>query len=67
MSRVARDKSDPTDNHGKNVSRVASNNSAYAVSKHSMNTAIISAQQEVNLKSGDESLILVYRDIMFNY
>ncbi|MBE7213648.1 DUF5610 domain-containing protein [Shewanella benthica] len=76
VSRVARDKSDSADNHGKNVSDVASNksaeqgksvsgvasnNSAYAASKHLMNTAIISAQLEVNLKSADEPMILLYR------
>ncbi|SQH78116.1 conserved protein of unknown function [Shewanella benthica] len=61
VSRVARDKSDPTDNHGKNVSGVASNNSAYAASKQLMNMAIISAQQEVNLRSSDEPMMLVYR------
>ncbi|AQS39659.1 hypothetical protein Sps_04574 [Shewanella psychrophila] len=76
VSRVARDTSDSTENHGKNVSEVAtnkseeqsksisevtSNNSAYAASKQLMNMAIISAQQEVNLRSSDEPMILLYR------
>ncbi|BAJ00746.1 DUF5610 domain-containing protein [Shewanella violacea] len=76
VSRVARDKSDPTEHHGKNVSDVASNkseeqgkpvsgvasnNSAYAASKQFMNMAIITAQQEVNLRSSDEPMKLLFR------
>ncbi|MPY23466.1 hypothetical protein FM037_22635 [Shewanella psychropiezotolerans] len=61
VSRVARDKSDSTDNHGKNVSDIARKETAFATSKHLMNTAIISAQQEVNLSSSDEPMILLYR------
>ncbi|WP_143562282.1 DUF5610 domain-containing protein [Shewanella sp. UCD-KL12] len=61
VSNVARNKTDGEANHGKLVSEVASSKSASATSKQLMNKAIIAAQQEVNLSSADEPMILLYR------
>lgn len=61
VSRLAKDKTEGADNHGKSVSEVASNKSAYVSSKELMNSAIISAQQEVNLSSSNEPMVLLYR------
>ncbi|RTR40843.1 hypothetical protein EKG38_02710 [Shewanella canadensis] len=61
VSQVARSKTDSAENHGKTVSEVARDKTAYSTSKQLMNTAIISAQQEVNLSSGDEPMMLLYR------
>ncbi len=61
VSQVARNKTESAENHGKTVSEVAKNKTAYSTSKQLMNTAIISAQQEVNLSSGDEPMMLLYR------
>ncbi|QFU21520.1 DUF5610 domain-containing protein [Shewanella eurypsychrophilus] len=61
VSTVARNKTDSSDNHGKAVSEVASNKSAFATSKQLMNQAIISAQQDANIKAADEPMILLYR------
>lgn len=61
VSNVARNKTDGEGNHGKLVSEVASSKSASATSKQLMNKAIIAAQQEVNLSSADEPMILLYR------
>lgn len=61
VSGVARNKTDSSENHGKAVSEVASNKTAFATSKQLMNTAIISAQQEVNLSSSDKPMMLLYR------
>jgi len=61
VSQVAPNKTDSAENHGKTVSEVARNKTAYSTSKQLMNTAIISAQQEVNLSSSDEPMMLLYR------
>lgn len=61
VSQVAKSQTQTTENHGKSVSEVASNKTAYASSKQLMNSAIISAQQEVSLSSGNEPMILLYR------
>ncbi|WP_299795947.1 DUF5610 domain-containing protein [uncultured Shewanella sp.] len=61
VSQVARNKTESTENHGKTVSEVAKNKTAYSTSKQLMNTAIISAQQEVNLSSTNEPMVLLYR------
>ena len=41
--------------------KVTSKQTAYQTSKLLMNQAILSAQQEVNIKSGDQSMTLLYR------
>ncbi|QYK02144.1 DUF5610 domain-containing protein [Shewanella psychrotolerans] len=61
VSEVARQKSETTSNHGQQVSEVAKNKTALAASKHLMNSAILSAQQEVNLSSGNEPMRLLYK------
>jgi hypothetical protein len=61
VSQVAKSQTQTTENNGKSVSEVASNKTAYASSKQLMNSAIISAQQEVSLSSGNEPMILLYR------
>ena len=61
VSQVAKNQTPTTENHGKSVSEVASNKTVYASSKQLMNSAIISAQQEVSLSSGNEPMILLYR------
>jgi len=61
VSAVARDKSQVDGNHGGAVSAVASNKSAAQASKQLMNSAILAAQQEVNLSSGNEPMALLYR------
>ncbi len=61
VSQVAHNKTDSAENHGKTVSEVAKDKTAYSTSKQLMNTAIISAQQEVNLSSSDEPMMLLYR------
>lgn len=61
VSQVARNKTESTENHGKTVSEVAKNKTAHSTSKQLMNTAIISAQQEVNLSSSNEPMVLLYR------
>jgi hypothetical protein len=61
VSQVAKSQTQSTESNGKSVSEVASNKTAYASSKQLMNSAIISAQQEVSLSSGNEPMILLYR------
>lgn len=61
VSQVAKSQTQTTESNGKSVSEVASNKTAYASSKQLMNSAIISAQQEVSLSSGNEPMILLYR------
>ncbi len=61
VSQVAKSQTQTTESNGKSVSEVASNKTAYASSKELMNSAIISAQQEVSLSSGNEPMILLYR------
>lgn len=61
VSQVAKSKTQTIENHGKSVSEAASHKTAYASSKQLMNSAIISAQQEVSLSSSNEPLILLYR------
>ncbi|QSX29426.1 DUF5610 domain-containing protein [Shewanella cyperi] len=61
VSTVARDKSQVDGNHGGAVSEVASSKSAAQVSKQLMNSAILAAQQEVNLSAGNEPMALLYR------
>ncbi|MFT5705166.1 MAG: hypothetical protein ACI8SK_001121 [Shewanella sp.] len=61
VSQVAKSQTQTTESNGKPVSEVASNKTAYASSKQLMNSAIISAQQEVNLSSSNEPLTLLYR------
>ena len=61
VSEVARNKTETSGNHGQQVSEVAKNKTALAASKQMMNTAIIAAQQEVNLSSGNEPMRLLYK------
>ncbi|MBW8183384.1 DUF5610 domain-containing protein [Shewanella nanhaiensis] len=61
VSQAAKSNTQTTENHGKSVSEVATNKTAYASSKQLMNSAIISAQQEVSLSSSNEPLVLLYR------
>lgn len=67
VSQVAKNRTEsPTgtttaNHHGKEVSQVAKQQSAHATSKQIVNTAILAAQQEVNLSASDEPMILLYR------
>jgi hypothetical protein len=61
VSEVARSKSETTSNHGQQVSEVAKDKTALAASKQLMNKAILSAQQEVSLSSGNEPMRLLYK------
>lgn len=61
VSQAAKSNTQTTENHGKSVSEVATSKTAYASSKQLMNSAIISAQQEVSLSSSNEPLVLLYR------
>ncbi|GIU45332.1 DUF5610 domain-containing protein [Shewanella colwelliana] len=61
VSEVARNKTETSGNHGQQVSEVAKNKTALAASKQMMNTAIIAAQQEVNLSSSNEPMRLLYK------
>ena len=61
VSQVVKSQTQTTESNGKSVSEMASNKTAYASSKQLMNSAIISAQQEVSLSSGNEPMILLYR------
>ncbi|NRD72588.1 DUF5610 domain-containing protein [Shewanella sp. VB17] len=61
VSRIAKNKTEVSDNNGQSVSEIASKKSAYVSSKELMNSAIISAQQEVNLRSSNEPMVLLYR------
>ncbi len=59
---MAKDKTQQLDgNHGKAVSEVASSKSARHVSQQLMNNAILAAQEEVSLNSGNEPMSLLYR------
>lgn len=60
VSTVAKDKSIPG-NHGQQVSEVAKKETATQASKQLMNAAILAAQQEVNLSSANEPMVLLYR------
>lgn len=62
VSEVAKDKDALVDgNHGKAVSEVASNKSVQHVSRQLMNQAILSAQEQVTISSGDKPMQLLYR------
>ncbi len=62
VSQVAKDKTATVDgNHGKAVSEVASNKSIYAQGQQLKNAAILAAQEDVAISSGDQSLALLYR------
>ncbi|TVP15020.1 DUF5610 domain-containing protein [Shewanella sp. KCT] len=61
VSAAAHNKTDSTTNHGQQVSEVAKNKTALAASKQLMNTAILEAQQEVNLSAGNEPMQLLYK------
>ncbi|MEL4400331.1 MULTISPECIES: DUF5610 domain-containing protein [Shewanella] len=62
VSEVAKDKTQQLDgNHGKAVSEVASSKSTRHVSQQLMNNAILAAQEEVSLNSGNEPMSLLYR------
>jgi hypothetical protein len=62
VSAVARDKT-PVEgsNHGQLVSEVAKKETAAQASKQMMNAAILAAQEEVSLSSGNDSMKLLYR------
>ncbi|GIU47755.1 DUF5610 domain-containing protein [Shewanella algidipiscicola] len=61
VSETARNKSETNTNHGQQVADVANTNTAQATSKQLMNTAILSAQQAVNLSSANEPMRLLYK------
>lgn len=61
VSAAAHNKTDSTTNHGQQVSEVAKNKTALAASKQLMNTAILEAQQDVNLSAGNEPMQLLYK------
>lgn len=61
VSIAARDKSADVGNHGEHVSEVAKKQTASQASKQLMNQAILAAQQEVNLSSANEPMVLLYR------
>lgn len=61
VSETARNKSETNTNHGQQVADVAKTNTAQATSKQLMNTAILSAQQAVNLSSANEPMRLLYK------
>ncbi|QSX32902.1 DUF5610 domain-containing protein [Shewanella avicenniae] len=62
VSQVAKDKSATVDgNHGKAVSEVASSKSIRAQSRDYMNSAVLAAQEDVALSSGNQPLALLYR------
>ncbi|WP_417760478.1 DUF5610 domain-containing protein [Shewanella sp.] len=62
VSQVAKDKTAAVDgNHGKAVSDVASSKSVHAQSQQLKNTAILAAQEDVALSSGNQPLALLYR------
>ncbi|MCE9685519.1 DUF5610 domain-containing protein [Shewanella sp. AS16] len=61
VSAAARDKTQDVGTHGQTVSAIANKKSAYQASQQLMNQAILSAQEEVSLSSGDNSMALLYR------
>ncbi|RTR34895.1 DUF5610 domain-containing protein [Shewanella atlantica] len=61
VSQVARNKTESTENHGKSVSEVAKGQTAFAASRQMVNKQILVDQQEVNLSSADEPMVLLYR------
>ncbi|MBO1271875.1 MULTISPECIES: DUF5610 domain-containing protein [unclassified Shewanella] len=62
VSQVAKDKDATVDgSHGKAVSEVVNNTSVRHVSRQLMNQAILSAQEQVTISSGDKPMQLLYR------